>query len=119
MTSDQDAGLNPWEQPGAVRRDCEPHRATLLYQLSDLEEGFGYTALLLGLPALAGIPFGVWVGMQARRDLKLMHAGCMLPEGEAQTRRALAKATKGLRLSMFGLVGWVVMACFLWLWLLA
>src|SRR5262245_33134122 len=111
-----DNDLRPWEQPGAVRRDCEPHRATLLYQLSDMEEGFGFVSLLLGLPSLVGIPFGLWVRSQARQDLRLIQAGRMDPEGDDQTRRALAKATKGIRLSVFGLIAWTMLASLLWAW---
>ena len=42
MTGWDDAN-RPWEQPGAFRRDCEPHRGGLI-------RGLGLASLLLGIP---------------------------------------------------------------------
>jgi hypothetical protein len=39
----------PWEQPGAARRDCDPHRAHLLLRL-------GSAAFLLSLLSPPAVP---------------------------------------------------------------
>ena len=44
----------PWERPGAVRRDCQPHRAPLLLALADASLLLGTLSLCLGFAALAG-----------------------------------------------------------------
>ena len=80
MADDRDDD-RPWERPGAVRRDCEPHRAGLIVALAVL-------GLLLGLLSLAafplafmGLPLSVVALLMARRDLGLTGKGQMHPTG--------------------------------------
>ena len=77
----------PWEEPGAVRRDVEPHRGPLL-------RGLGNLALLLCIltvcwcVGLVGVPLAAAVWAVARHDLRAMAAGRMDPEGRRDTTQA-------------------------------
>jgi hypothetical protein len=66
----------PWEQPGAVRRDCEPHRGPLVLTLGILSIVCGSLALgawlCFGpavLLALLGLPLGIVAWVLGTRDL--------------------------------------------------
>ncbi|HEX5272602.1 MAG TPA: hypothetical protein VFW33_19025 [Gemmataceae bacterium] len=100
MTDDD----RPWEQPGAIRRDWEPHRAGLLNGL--IIPPFLSVALSLFLPLVSCVPAGgvivfvcfvislfgvagaaaVWVA--ARHDLAKMDANLMDTQGRRGTRTA-------------------------------
>jgi hypothetical protein len=110
--------LRPWERPGAVRRDCEPHRADWLH-------GLGVTALVcagfggcLGVPAAVGLILGAAVWLAGRRDRALMRAGQMNPAGEPATRDAQSMAALGATLCLLALAGWaaflLTLACRGW-----
>jgi hypothetical protein len=86
----------PWEQPGAVRRDCRPHRGPWLLMLSGL--GLLLAPLLLALPLCAA----GWV--LAGRELIGMEAGLIDPEGEDAAVRARKLAFAGLLLALAALV---------------
>jgi hypothetical protein len=130
----------PWEEPGAVRRDCEPHRAALLGLIVRAGaplalvsailnsiwplgvalglRGFGPTGLdLAALPATAatwGLAGGV--GWASRRDLALMRAGRMDPEGRAATVRVRFLAAVLAAFPPFGLfAGFVLLLAGVWL----
>jgi hypothetical protein len=98
-------GPQPWEQPGAVRRDCLPHRAPLLRLL-------GLTGLLLGvlallvIPAILAVGLGIAVNELGKRDLARMAAGSMDPSGAADTRRAMWWGDLGLILALFAGALW-------------
>ena len=91
----------PWEEPGAVRRDCEPHRAHLLLRL-------GSVGFLLGLlsplavPAVFAVGLGAAVNAMGRRDLARMAAGTMVPSGAADTRVALRWGDVAMALGFCG-----------------
>lgn len=70
-----------WKQPGAVRRDCESHRAGLIVLLASA----GLILSFLPVLALIGVPlcFAAW--RISRADLQKMHAGLMDPQGMAST----------------------------------
>ena len=59
-----DAGVaedpRPWERPGGVRRDCEPHRGRLLHVLGVLSLVCGMLSGCLA-PAILALPLGVAV----------------------------------------------------------
>jgi hypothetical protein len=89
--------LPPWEEPGAVRRDSQPHRGTLLLLL-------GTAALVSGVlsPCVPGgcIPalvFGLLVTRMANTDRDKMAAGLMDPEGWED-------ADRGYRRGQFGII---------------
>ena len=100
----------PWERPGAVRRDCQPHRAPLLLALGDASLLLGTLSLCLGFPALTAFACGAVAWGLARHDLGRMGAWLMDPGGLAVTRRARARALAGAALGLYGGLLWV---CFL------
>jgi hypothetical protein len=123
VVNDDDAidDRRPWEQPGAVRRDCEPHRGRLLLGLSLLPLGLyagwhtlsctrlGFVASGGSLPVgraavaaidltltLGGAAAGAGVYAMTRRDLARMAAGQMDPYGKGQTVLAQMCAWLGI-----------------------
>jgi hypothetical protein len=118
----------PWERPGAVRRDCAPHRGKLLLALSGGAMGGAVlSALLLGVVVihplglavcayawLAGVALGGTALTLARRDLRRMDAGLMDPEGWPATKDARSLALGSLPISavvlLVGVGGWVLTA---------
>jgi hypothetical protein len=107
----------PWERPGAVRRDCAPHRGRLLLALSMgalcgamLSAMLSLMALLplgpalFGPACLAGVALGGTALALARRDLRRMGAGLMDPEGRPATDDARTLAVGALALSVLTLL---------------
>jgi hypothetical protein len=99
----------PWEQPGAVRRDCEPHRAWLLHLLGDVGRALGLLTLMCGPVGMAALPLGLVVRRMARHDLEAMRRGLMDPSGEARTRQAIRLATDGAGAAVVLGALWVMM----------
>lgn len=101
----------PWEEAGAPpRRDCEPHRGTLILTL-------GRLSLCLAVPGLLGVailPFavaslvggglGLTVSLMARDDLEQMRRKVMDPEGEQSTLTGQTCSSIGLVIGIVGLV---------------
>ena len=128
MTVSADDGgddCRPWEQPDAVRRDCEPHRGRLLLGLSLLPLGLYAAwhtlsctrlhfvasggALPVGQIALAvvdlaltlaGAAAGAWVYALTSRDLARMASGQMDPRGKGQTILAQMCAWLGIAVGL-------------------
>jgi hypothetical protein len=94
----------PWERPGAVRRDCAPHRAGLLLAVADTSLLLGVLALPLGFSALMGLGLGAAAWALAVRDLRRMRARVMDPAGRSRTARARARA--GVAFSLYAVVLW-------------
>ena len=89
-----------WERPGAVRRDCESHRAGLIVPLAVV----GLMLSWLHILAVIGIPLCFTVWRMSKADLQKMHAGQMDPQGMSST-------LFGKRWSVIGMVVgsfWVV-----------
>jgi hypothetical protein len=107
-----DQPVPPWELPGAVRRDCEPHRGLLLQRAARLVIALGAFGAVLFVPALLCFPLGAAVWRMARRDLTLMRLGLMDPAGAADTRSAQADAVVGVLVPFFG---WGLLAMMSWL----
>jgi hypothetical protein len=93
-------GERPWDRPGAVRRDCEPHRGPLLFWLGGGSLLCGIASLWLVVPALIGLPLGVVVLLLGGRDLKKMAAGVMDPEGAELVKKSGGYAVGGVVLSL-------------------
>src|SRR6266481_6497320 len=100
----EDHDERPWEEAGAVRRDCEPHRGNLLQILAVASASCG---ALAWLPPLIVFPIAVGIAtrLMATRDLKMMRAGTMDPAGIKIAE--CAKRYAGIGLST------VAMCCFL------
>lgn len=92
----------PWERPGAVRRDCEPHRGGWLLALGCASMMLGMASVALAFPGLVGLPLGLAVCLLARRDLREMAAGRMDPAGMGRTERARGIAAVGVVASALG-----------------
>lgn len=72
----------PWEQPQRrpVRRDCDPHRGSLVLT-------FGIISLVsLAICGPVGLPFGITAWVLGQSDLKKMRSGVMDPEGIGMTQ---------------------------------
>ncbi len=83
-----DKPVPPWELPGAVRRDCKPHRGELLRRLDLLAVLLAWAGALLIVPSLLALALVAVICVMARHDPALMRLGLMDPAGEADTRRA-------------------------------
>ena len=101
----------PWEEPGAVRRDCAPHRGPLLQTLGTVSVVCGFLSWCLFFPGLVGLPLGAGVSVLAWRDLKGMEAGLTDPTGRAQVEQARDLGVCGALLSIFG---WAISLLFGW-----
>lgn len=86
----------PWEQPGAVRRDVEPHRGLLLSWLSTIGLALSIFGCCFPFPGLLvnGVVF-----VAARRDLAAMAAGRVDPDGRRYVANAKTVAAIGLVLN--------------------
>ena len=108
--------LPPWEQPGAVRRDCESHRGHLVEKLGTTALVFGGLSLTcFACPALFLFPllalyFGVTAFMMGGHELQRMKAGVVDPRGWDQVARGAWRGRLGVALaaaSGLGLLAWV------------
>jgi len=108
-TEDVYSNRPPWEWPGAVRRDCEPHRGPLLLVLGTVSLIFGVLGFWLQFMALPDAPLGLVVWLLAWRDLRRMRAGRMDPDGETATSYACRFGFGGALASIF------VLLVFVWL----
>jgi hypothetical protein len=112
----------PWEQAGAVRRDCEPHRGDALQLVGGLSATFGVFALALALPpcvrgwlglvgvaacSFVALPTGLIAWLCANQDLAKMRAGVMHPAGAMPTERARSLGRWGVGLSLVAFCLWV------------
>jgi hypothetical protein len=100
----------PWERPGVVRRDCEPHRSDQLSVVAVTSLVLGLLSCGLAAPAALGVPLALFAATLARRDLKKMGEGSMDPSGDRLAREAEACAVLGAFLNTAG----AVLALSLW-----
>lgn len=110
-----DLELPPWEQPDAVRRDCEPHRGELLAKLGNITLYCGAISIVSCMPALVAMPLGLTVWVTARTDLKRMQRGLVDPAGRELTEAAQCEAQLGICLSatplaLLGLLMYLVLS---------
>jgi hypothetical protein len=96
----------PWEEPGCVRRDCEPHRGPFLRSMASFGTPLLYLSVFIPFLALLVIPVNITTWILARRDLARMRAGLMDPEGEVDTRWAGAVSLWQALVGVFLLVIW-------------
>jgi hypothetical protein len=96
----------PWERPGAVRRDCAPHRGGLLLALGDASLPLGALSLVLRFLAVTGLCLGAAVWALASRDLRRMQARLMDPGGLSGTALGRVRARAGVALSLYAALLW-------------
>ncbi len=93
----------PWQRPGAVRRDCEPHRGPGLCLLDSAALVCGAVSLCAVVPLTLAVPLAGVAIVLARADLALMRQGRMDPDGQEATENALEIAAGALLLSALAL----------------
>src|SRR5262249_52777979 len=76
-----EADGRPWGRPGAVQRDCEPHRGAVLLALGRVRV-LGFLSLAGGVAAPAALAVGVVALVLCARDEREMAAGRRDPAGE-------------------------------------
>ena len=88
-----DTDDRPWERPGALRRDSEPHRGNLIQVLGIAGLVTGTIALpscfcyCIAAPfAVAAIALGTSALVMGNKDLRKMDEGLLDPRGRQQTR---------------------------------
>jgi hypothetical protein len=96
------ANHRPWEQAGATRRDCMPHRSKLVQALSGAALGCSLFWLILPL-GIVGLTLGITGWRLAACDLNEMRAGRMDPAGWPHTEQAYRWARWAVLLSVLGL----------------
>jgi hypothetical protein len=89
----------PWEQPGAVRRDCEPHRGSFLATLAFCSILCGFLGFLL-IPAVAGVILAGLGSRMAAVDLGKIENGLLDPDGKEETEIARHQFRVGLILNL-------------------
>ena len=96
----------PWEQPGFLRRDYEPHRGKLIYFLGLCSFVCSLFTFLYGIGFFLSLALGVPIWVMAKGDLSEMKTGRMTPEGKAATLDGLWLAQAGVIVSIwFGVFG--------------
>lgn len=102
----------PWDRiRGEVRRDCEPHRGTLVMILGIVSVALGAASLPavccgpLGLLTLIATPLGITAWVLGHKDLQRMQLRQMDPQGESQTRAGWICGIIGTALGICGLLG--------------
>jgi hypothetical protein len=97
----------PWEQQGAVRRDCEPHRAEFLLTLAYISVFFAFVSLCCWILAPISLGLGILVWAMAARDLALMHRGLLDPRGKERTAQAKHNAQAAILVTAVFATFWV------------
>jgi len=86
----------PWERPGAIRRDREPHRAALLAVLGGISLAVAGLLVCIPFASLLSLPPALAIYALALHDLAQMKTGRMDPAGQRQVRRARARAVAAI-----------------------
>jgi hypothetical protein len=104
----------PWERPGALRRDVEPHRGNWLLLLAAVTLFLGVSSLAVVIPGWVAVPLGFVVDRLAARDLRRMRAGTMDPGGHVQAKRARLLGKLGTLLGAIGGAGCGLLLLLAW-----
>jgi hypothetical protein len=88
-----------------------PHRAHLLRILANVSLACGLAALVLGAPAVVGLPLGLAVAVLADRDLERMGMGGMDPRGRAETWQACQRSRRAMALSLLSPFACLILWC--------
>ena len=95
---------------GPVRRDCEPHRGSLLAGMGNVTLfAGGLTLCAAGIPLLLALPLGITTWVMANGDLEKMRTGEMEDQGRMQTEGARTSAITGIVLALFFAAGWALL----------
>jgi hypothetical protein len=106
----------PWEQPGGIRRDSEPHRGGLVLTLGIVSLVCAPLTLCCGVIgaifSVAGLSVGITAWVLAQRDLKKMRANLMDPQGQGTTEGGRVCGIIGTILCSFGLLLAIALGAF-------
>jgi hypothetical protein len=94
----------PWEQEGAMRLDCEPHRGDFVRFLGRVSLAFGIGACCCAVTGLLALPTGIIAWLMARADLAKMRRGLMDRGGERKTRQGMDDGVIGILSGLLGLI---------------
>ena len=108
-----EADDRPWERPGAVRRDCEPHRGDVLLLLGYVSYVLAFASCFGGIAALLALPLGVVVAALAARDLMEMRQRHMDPAGSESLHEARLWAAFAVAFSLATGVAWAAVGFWL------
>jgi hypothetical protein len=99
MASEEEREALPWERPGQVRRDAEPHRGRVLLVLATVSVVCGYLSCCLVVPSFLGLACAIAAFAVSTDDLARMRAGLMDPRGYGLTDAASDRSIDGLLLN--------------------
>jgi hypothetical protein len=109
---EEDSSVRPWDRGYRpyrdVRRDSEPHRATLILTLGIVSIVTSATGLL----AIVGLIVGICAWMMGQRDLKKMRSNVMDPQGFGSTQAGWICGIIGTAFGGLGslcCIGWIVL----------
>jgi hypothetical protein len=85
------------------------HRGPLLRLLGTFAVLAGCVAAAFLWPVVVSVPFALVVWWMARRDLALMDAGLMDPQGRKETQNARRTAVGAALLPFLGLLVWALL----------
>jgi len=106
----EDEAERPWEREGAIRRDCEPHRGTLVMVLGIVAVAVSPLAVccgLLSIPFVAislSLGFSAW--MMGRGDLRKINQRIMDPRGRGQTQAGMICGMVATCVACLSVLGW-------------
>jgi hypothetical protein len=113
----------PWERRGRrrVRRDCEPHRGSLILTLGIVSIPLALIAAscsccsygIGGIAGVIGLALAIPAWVMGHRDLAKMQAGTMDPEGQGSTQGGMICGIIGTALNALGLLLAIIMVIFL------
>ena len=90
-------------------RRREPHRSGAILTLGILSALFGVLSLCFGVPAIAGLGFGIPAWAMAAHDLHKMRAGIMDRKGMPNAQSGQSYAIVGVVLSLLCGSGWTLL----------
>jgi hypothetical protein len=106
----------PWKLPGGFRRDCEPHRANLLWRLgcgAEIAGALSFVGPLVIVAAPVALILGPVVHILAKHDLARMGRGLMDPAGRDWTEQACGMGVVALGLAIGATTSWGAIVTFL------
>jgi len=100
----------PWEREGSIRRDCEPHRGTLVMVLGIIAVAVSPLAVCCGLFSIpfviTSLSLGITSWVMGQGDLRKIKQRAMDPRGRGQTQAGMVCGIIATCLACLSVVGW-------------